>query len=111
MTNDKIKLLINDVFPDHYKESVNTILTTWMKRVRINKRNKLYDEAYSIVCFLKNEGKSKYRVITDSEGINYLQTTSDFNEAIEKAVKEDKERWNKLASCNTLEELSNLFVD
>lgn len=111
MTNDKIKLLINDVFPDYYKESVNTILTTWMKRVKINKRNKLYDEAYAIVCFLKNKGMDKYRVITDSEGINYLQITSDFYEAIEKAIKEDKEFHEKLKACNTLEELSNLYID
>lgn len=110
MNDIKIKVLINDIFPDHHNESINTILSIWMKQVKINKRNKLYDEAYSIVCFLKNEGKSKYKVVTDSEGINYLITTSDFNEAIEKAVKEDKERWNKLASCNTIEELSNLFI-
>ena len=110
MNDIKIKVLINDTFPDHYNESVNTILSTWMKQVKINKRNKLYNEAYSIVCFLKNEGKSKYKVVTDNEGFNYLITTSDFNEAIEKAIKEDKERYTKSASCNTLEELSNLYL-
>lgn len=39
-------------------------------------------KAYSIVCFLKNEGKSKYKVVTDSEDFNYLITTTDFKEAL-----------------------------
>lgn len=82
-----------------------------MKQVRINKRNKLYDKAYSIVCFLKDEGKSKYKVVTDNEGFNYLITTTDFKEAIEKAIKEDEEFHEKAKACKTLEELSNLCID
>ena len=109
--NTKINILISQVFPDNYEESTNTILKLWMKQVRINKRNKLYDKAYSIVCFLKDEGKSKYKVVTDNEGFNYLITTTDFKEAIEKAIKEYKEFREKLKACKTLEELSNLCVD
>ena len=109
--NTKIDILISQVFPDNYEESTNTILNLWMNQVRINKRNKLYDKAYSIVWFLKNEGKSKYKVVTDSEGFNYLITTTDFKEAIEKAIKEEEEFYEKLKACKTLEELSNLCVD
>lgn len=109
--NTKIDILISQVFPDNYEESTNTILKLWMKQVKINKRNKLYDKAYSIVCFLKNEGKSKYKVVTDSEGFNYLITTTDFKEAIEKAIKEYKEFNEKAKACKTLEELSNLCID
>lgn len=109
--NTKIDILISQVFPDNYEESTNTILKLWMNQVKINKRNKLYDKAYSIVCFLKNEGKSKYKVVTDSEGFNYLITTTDFKEAIEKAIKEYKEFNEKAKACKTLEELSNLCID
>ena len=109
--NTKIDILISQVFPDNYEESTDTILKLWMNQVKINKRNKLYDKAYSIVCFLKNEGKSKYKVVTDSEGFNYLITTTDFKEAIEKAIKEDEEFREKLKACKTLEELSNLYMD
>ena len=109
--NTKIDILISQVFPDNYEESTDTILKLWMNQVKINKRNKLYDKAYSIVCFLKNEGKSKYKVVTDSEGFNYLITTTDFKEAIEKAIKEYKEFNEKAKACKTLEELSNLFID
>ena len=109
--NTKIDILISQVFPDNYEESTDTILKLWMNQVKINKRNKLYDKAYSIVCFLKNEGKSKYKVVTDSEGFNYLITTTDFKEAIEKAIKEEEEFREKLKACKTLEELSNLYID
>ena len=109
--NTKIDILISQVFPDNYEESTDTILKLWMNQVKINKRNKLYDKAYSIVCFLKNEGKSKYKVVTDSEGFNYLITTTDFKEAIEKAIKEYKEFNEKAKACKTLEELSNLCID
>ena len=109
--NTKIDILISQVFPDNYEESTDTILKLWMNQVKINKRNKLYDKAYSIVCFLKNEGKSKYKVVTDSEGFNYLITTTDFKEAIEKAIKEEEEFREKLKACKTLEELSNLYMD
>ena len=109
--NTKIDILISQVFPDNYEESIDTILKLWMNQVKINKRNKLYRKAYSIVCFLKDEGKSKYKVITDSEGFNYLITTSDFKEALEKFIEEEKKLYQKLAACTTLEELSNLCVD
>lgn len=109
--NTKIDILISQVFPDNYEESTDTILKLWMNQVRINKRNKLYDKAYSIVCFLKDEGKSKYKVVTDNEGFNYLITTTDFKEAIEKAIKEDEEFREKAKACKTLEELSNLCID
>lgn len=109
--NTKIDILISQVFPDNYEESTNTILKLWMNQVKINKRNKLYDKAYSIVCFLKNEGRSKYKVITDSEGFNYLITTTDFKEALEKFIEEEKEFREKLLACKTLEELSNLCID
>lgn len=109
--NTKIDILISQVFPDNYEESTNTILNLWMKQVRINKRNKLYRKAYSIVCFLKDEGKSKYKVITDSEGFNYLITTTDFKEALEKFIEEEEKLLKKLAACTTLEELSNAFED
>lgn len=107
--NTKIKVLINQVFADNYKESISTILKLWMNQVKINKRNKLYRKAYSIVYFLKNEGKSKYKVITDNEGFNYLITTSDFNEALEKFIEKEEKFYQKLAACNTLEELSDLY--
>ena len=107
--NTKIKVLISQVFADNYEESISTILKLWMNQVKINKRNKLYRKAYSIVYFLKNEGKSKYKVITDNEGFNYLITTSDFNEAIEKFIEKEEKFYQKLAACNTLEELSNLY--
>ena len=107
--NTKIDILISQVFPDNYEESTNTILNLWMKQVRINKRNKLYRKAYSIVWFLKNEGKSKYKVVTDSEGFNYLITTTDFKEALEKFIEEEEKHYQKLAACTTLEELSNAF--
>lgn len=109
--NTKINVLISQVFPDNYEESTNTILNLWMKQVRINKRNKLYGKAYSIVCFLKDEGKSKYKVVTDSEGFNYLITTTDFKEALEKFIEEEKKLYQKLAACTTLEELSNACED
>lgn len=109
--NTKIDILISQVFPDNYEESTNTILKLWMNQVKINKRNKLYDKAYSIVCFLKNEGRSKYKVITDNEGFNYLITTTDFKEALEKFIEEEKEFREKLLACKTLEELSNLCID
>ena len=109
--NTKIDILISQVFPDNYEESTNTILKLWMNQVKINKRNKLYDKAYSIVCFLKNEGKSKYKVVTDSKGFNYLITTTDFKEALEKAIKEYEEFNEKAKACKTLEELSNLCID
>lgn len=109
--NTKIDILISQVFPDNYEESTNTILKLWMNQVKINKRNKLYDKAYSIVCFLKNEGRSKYEVITDNEGFNYLITTTDFKEALEKFIEEEKEFREKLLACKTLEELSNLCID
>ena len=109
--NTKIDILISQVFPDNYEESTDTILKLWMNQVKINKRNKLYDKAYSIVCFLKDEGKSKYKVVTDNEGFNYLITTTDFKEAIEKAIKEEEEFREKLKACKTLEELSNLYMD
>ena len=108
--NTKIKVLINQVFANNYNESVDTILKLWMNQVKINKRNKLYKKAYSIVFFLKNEGKSKYKVTTDNEGFNYLITTPDFNEALEKFIEKEEKFYQKLAVCNTLEELSNLFV-
>ena len=107
--NTKIKVLINQVFADNYEESISTILKLWMNQVKINKRNKLYRKAYSIVYFLKNEGKSKYKVVTDNEGFNYLITTSDFNEALEKFIEKEEKFYQKLAACNTLEELSNLY--
>ena len=109
--NTKINVLISQVFPDNYNESIDTILELWMKQVKINKRNKLYRKAYSIVCFLKDEGKSKYKVVTDSEGFNYLITTTDFKEALEKFIEEEKKLYQKLAACTTLEELSNAFED
>lgn len=109
--NTKIKVLITQVFADNYEESINTILKLWMNQVKVNKRNKLYRKAYSIVYFLKNEGKSKYKVITDNEGFNYLITTPDFNEAIEKFIEKEEKFYQKLAACNTLEELSNLYED
>ena len=102
--NTKIDILISQVFPDNYEESTNTILNLWMNQVRINKRNKLYDKAYSIVWFLN-------KVVKDNEGFNYLITTTDFKEAIEKAIKEEEEFREKLKACKTLEELSNLCVD
>ena len=107
--NTKIKVLINQVFADNYEESISTILKLWMNQVKINKRNKLYRKAYSIVYFLKNEGKSKYKVVTDNEGFNYLITTSDFNEALEKFIEKEEKFYQKLAACNTLEELSDLY--
>ena len=107
--NTKIKVLINQVFADNYEESISTILKLWMNQVKINKRNKLYRKAYSIVYFLKNEGKSKYKVITDNEGFNYLITTPDFNEVLEKFIEKEEKFYQKLAACNTLEELSNLY--
>ena len=109
--NTKINVLVNQVFADNYEESTNTILKLWMNQVKINRRNKLCRKAYSIVYFLKNEGKSKYKVITDSEGFNYLITTSDFNEALEKFIEKEEEFYQKLAACTTLEELSNAFED
>lgn len=109
--NTKIDILISQVFPDNYEESTDTILNLWMKQVRINKRNKLYRKAYSIVCFLKDEGKSKYKVVTDSEGFNYLITTTDFKEALEKFIEEEKKLNQKLAACTTLEELSKACED
>lgn len=109
--NTKIDILISQVFPDNYEESTNTILKLWMKQVKVNKRNKLYRKAYSIVCFLKNEGKSKYKVVTDSEGFNYLITTTDFKEALEKFIEEEEKLYQKLLACTTLEELSNAFED
>jgi hypothetical protein len=107
--NTKIKVLINQVFADNYEESISTILKLWMNQVKINKRNKLYRKAYSIVYFLKNEGKSKYKVVTDNEGFNYLITTPDFNEALEKFIEKEEKFYQKLAACNTLEELSDLY--
>lgn len=109
--NTKINVLISQVFPDNYEESTDTILKLWMNQVRINKRNKLYRKAYSIVCFLKDEGKSKYKVVTDNEGFNYLITTTDFKEALEKFIEEEKKLYQKLAACTTLEELSNACID
>lgn len=109
--NTKIDILISQVFPDNYEESISTILKLWMNQVKVNKRNKLYRKAYSIVYFLKNEGKSKYKVVTDSEGFNYLITTTDFKEALEKFIEKEEKFYQKLAACNTLEELSNAFED
>lgn len=107
--NTKIKVLINQVFADNYEESISTILKLWMNQVKINKRNKLYRKGYSIVYFLKNEGKSKYKIVTDNEGFNYLITTPDFNEALEKFIEKEEKFYKKLAACNTIEELSNLY--
>lgn len=109
--NTKIDILISQVFPDNYEESTDTILKLWMNQVKVNKRNKLYEKAYSIVYFLKNEGKSKYKVVTDSEGLNYLITTTDFKEALEKFIEEEEKFYQKLLACTTLEELSNLCND
>lgn len=109
--NTKIKVLISQVFPDNYEESIDTILKLWMNQVKVNKRNKLCRKAYSIVYFLKNEGKNKYEVVTDSEGLNYLITTTDFKEALEKFIEKEEKFYQKLAACNTLEELSNLCED
>lgn len=39
--NTKIDILISQVFPDNYEESISTILKLWMNQVKVNKRNKL----------------------------------------------------------------------